>query len=129
MPVEFLSDEQAARYGRSHAAPSPEQLTRFFYLSPQDVGFLANYRRAYPQLGCVVQPGTLRFLGTFLPLPPQVPAVVVQTLAQQRHLPAEAWTDQYVRPNTLHDHQVQMVAYLGFVVFEGRQAFRLTRWL
>ena len=34
MPVEFLSDEQAARYGQYHADPTPEQLTQFFYLSP-----------------------------------------------------------------------------------------------
>ena len=129
MPVEFPSDEQAARYGRYHADPSPEQLARFFYLSPQDVQFLAGYRRSYTQLGCAVQLCTLRFLGTFLPVPTQVPAVVVQTLAQQLHLTAEAWIDQYTRPNTLHDHQVQLVAYLGFHAFEGRQAFRLTRWL
>ena len=82
MPVEFLSDEQAARYGRYHADPSPEQLARFFYLSPQDIQFLASYRRAYTQLGCAVQLGTLRFLGTFLPIPTRVPGVVVQTLAQ-----------------------------------------------
>ena len=129
MPVEFLSDEQAARYGRYHADPSPEQLTRFFYLSPQDVHFLASYRRSYTQLGCAVQLGTLRFLGTFLPVPTQVPAVVVQTLAQQLHVPAEAWEGQYIRPNTLHDHQGQIMAYLGCVAFEGRPVFRLTRWL
>ncbi|GAA4050849.1 hypothetical protein GCM10022409_42000 [Hymenobacter glaciei] len=55
MPVAFLSDEQAARYGRYHAAPSPEQMTRFFYLSPQDIRLLANYRRCDTQLGCAVQ--------------------------------------------------------------------------
>lgn len=66
MPVKFLSDEQAARYGRYPTDPSAEQLARFFYLSPQDVQFLANYRRAYPQPGCAVQLCTLRFLGTFL---------------------------------------------------------------
>jgi len=129
MPVEFLSDEQAARYGRYHADPSPEQLARFFYLSPQDIQFLAAYRRAYTQLGCAVQLCTLRFLGTFLPIPTQVPAVAVQTLAQQLHLTADTWKDQYTRPNTLHDHQVHLVAYLGFVAFEGRPAFRLARWL
>lgn len=129
MPVEFLSDEQAARYGRYHADPSPEQLARFFYLSPQEVQFLANYRRSYTQLGCAVQLCTLRFLGTFLPVPTQVPAVVVQTLAQQLHLPVEDWDGRYTRPNTLHDHQVHLVAYLGFAAFEGRPAFRLIRWL
>ena len=46
MPAEAcLSDEPAARYGRGryHADPSPEQLARFFYLSPQDIRFLAKY--------------------------------------------------------------------------------------
>ena len=129
MPVKFLSDEQAARYGRYHADPSPEQLARFFYLSPLDVRFLAGYRRSYTRLGCAVQLGTLRFLGTFLSVPTQVPVVVVHTLAQQLQLTADTWSEQYTRPNTLHDHQVQVVAYLGFRPFDGRQSFRLTRWL
>ncbi|GAB2796427.1 TnpA family transposase [Hymenobacter luteus] len=129
MPVEFLSDEQAARYGRYHADPSPEQLDRFFYLSPQDLLFLADYRRAYTQLGCAVQLCTLRFLGTFLPIPTQVPAVVVHTLTQQLRVSDDAWPARYTRPNTLSDHQARIVAYLGFVAYEGRQAFRLTRWL
>jgi len=109
MPVEFLSDEQATRYGCYHADPSPEQLARFFYLSPQDIRFLANYRRFYTKLGCAVQLCTLRFLGTFLPVPTQVPAVVVQTLSQQLHLSAENWDSQYTRPNTLHDGEHQKV--------------------
>lgn len=129
MPVEFLSDEQAARYGRYQTDLSPEQLARFFYLSPQDLQFLADYRRAYTQLGCAVQLCTLRFLGTFLPVPTQVPAVVVATLAQQLQVGTDAWPARYTRPNTLSDHQARIVAYLGFAAYGGRQAFRLTRWL
>ncbi|UPL51342.1 DUF4158 domain-containing protein [Hymenobacter sublimis] len=129
MPVEFLSDEQAARYGRYQTDLSPEQLARFFYLSPQDLQFLADYRRAYTQLGCAVQLCTLRFLGTFLPIPTQVPAVVVATLAQQLQVGTDAWPARYTRPNTLSDHQARIVAYLGFAAYGGRQAFRLTRCL
>ena len=97
MPVEFLSDEQAARYGRYQADPSPEQLARFFYLSPRDILFLADYRRAYTQLGCAVQLGTLRFLGAFLPVPTQVPIVVVHTLAQQLNLGSSQKTENIAR--------------------------------
>ena len=104
MPVAFLSDEQATRYGCYHADPSPEQLARFFYLSPQDIRFLANYRRFYTKLGCAVQLCTLRFLGTLLPVPTQVPVVIVQTLAQRLHLSAGNWNSQCTRPNTLRDH-------------------------
>lgn len=129
MPVEFLSDEQAARYGRYHADPSPEQLARFFYLSPADVQFLAPCRLAHTRLGCAVQLCTLRFLGTFLPAPTQVPTVVVRTLAAQLQVPVDDWHTRYTRPNTIYDHQAQLVAYLDYRVFEGRQAFGLTRWL
>lgn len=111
MPVEFLSDEQAARYGRYHADLSPEQFTRFFYLSPQDLRFLASYRRPHTRLGCAVQLGTLRFLGTFVPAPTQVPGVVVRTLAAQLQLPDDNWDLHYTRPNTVYDHQAQVVAY------------------
>lgn len=84
MPVEFLSDEQAARYGRCQADPNVGQLVYYFYLTRSaDVQFLAQRRRAANTLGCAVQLSTLRFLGTFLPELTQVPAVVVQTMATQ----------------------------------------------
>ena len=117
MPVEFLSDEQAARYGRYHANPDPELLTRYFYPSPQDLRFVATRRRSYNKLGCAVQLCTLRFPGTFLPDPTQVPAVVVQSLAQQLRLPPEVFEGYRTRPNTWYDHQTHSVAHLGDAPF------------
>lgn len=129
MPVEFLSDEQAARYGRYHADPSPEQLARFFYLSPDDRAFVARRRRRSNQLGCAVQLCTLRFLGTFLPGPTHVPAIVVETLAAQLQVAPAEWAAYGKRLSTWYEHQPAVVAYLGYLPYEATQAFRLTRWL
>ncbi|WP_223654134.1 Tn3 family transposase [Hymenobacter psoromatis] len=129
MPVEFLSDEQAARYGRYQADPNAEQLTRYFYLSPADAQFLAQRRRAANKLGCAVQLGTLRFLGTFLPEPTQVPAVVVEVLAIQLGVDPAELAGYRKRPNTWHEHQPLILAHLGYQPYDVRQSFRLTRWL
>ncbi|MDQ2769319.1 MAG: Tn3 family transposase [Bacteroidota bacterium] len=129
MPVEFLSDEQAARYGRYQADPNAEQLTRYFYLSPADAQFLAQRRRAANKLGCAVQLGTLRFLGTFLPEPTLVPAVVVEVLATQLGVDPAELASYRKRPNTWHEHQPRILAHLGYQPYDARQSFRLTRWL
>lgn len=71
MPVKLLRDEQAVRYGYYHPDPSPEQLTRFFYLNPAAIQFLAPAPLPYTRLGC----GMLRILSTFLPAPMQAPSV------------------------------------------------------
>jgi len=87
MPVEFLSDEQVAAYGRFAGPPSRAQLERFFFLNDADRQRIDRRRpgprRDSHRLGFAVQLGTVRFLGAFLPDPLAVPRAVVAYVAGQ----------------------------------------------
>ena len=129
MPVEFLTDEQAARYGRFDGDPTPEQLTQFFFLSESDLQVVSQRRRPETLLGFAVQLGTLRFLGTFLQNPQETPLVVVGHLAQQLQLSRKAFQRYALRAATRHQHRELIIQHLGYREFNGFQAFRLVRWL
>ncbi|AXH00563.1 Tn3 family transposase (plasmid) [Deinococcus wulumuqiensis] len=129
MPVEFLSDEQAARYGRFATDPTPEQLARYFFLNEADLALIAERRRDHNKLGFAVQLCTLRYLGTFLPNPIQVPTVVVQHVAQQLEIAPEVFLRYALREETRYTHRRDIVAYLGYKEFDEFQVFRLIRWI
>ncbi len=56
---------QSLAVGRYTGDPTPEQLTRYFHLSPTDLTRVRRRRSPATQLGYGVQLGTVRFLGTF----------------------------------------------------------------
>ncbi|GGO39329.1 DUF4158 domain-containing protein [Deinococcus humi] len=127
MPVEFILDDQAARYGRFAADPTPEQLAPYFFLDEADLTLIAERRRNHNKLGFAVQLCTLRYLGTFLPNPIQVPQVAVRHVAGQLGLPADVFMPYALREETRYTHRHSIIRSLEYQEFDGVQAFRLIR--
>ena len=130
MPVEFLSQDQQRRYGRYPEAPSPLQLARYFHFDDRDRQLIGQHRRDYNRLGFAIQLGTVRFLGTFLPEPTEVPANVITNVANQLDIPDTTCLAHYRLRETHWDHAAEITRAYGYHDFhEPREVFRLVRWL
>lgn len=128
MPVNFLTEEQRRRYGRLNAAPDDTQLGGFFHLDVEARRRAMAAHGARNRLGWSIQLGTVRFLGTFLHDPTDVPAAVVDYVAAQLGLdPVDL--KGYGERETRWDHQAQIRQAYGYTAFGPGEWFALARWL
>jgi len=128
--VEFLSDEQAAGFGRFVGEPLRADLDRFFYLDDADRELIAVRRGEHNCLGFAVQLGTVRFLGTFLADPLDVPWGVVEYLAAQLGFVDSSVVKKYAqRLPTVHEHAREIRAVYGYRDLAGRAAGELSAFV
>jgi TnpA family transposase len=131
MPVSFLTEEQERRYGRYCGEPSPEQLARYFYLDDADRDLISQRRGNHMRLGFAVQLCTVRFLGTFLDNPTEVPPGAAGVLAKQLGITDAADPlVRYLSSERRRDHTVEIRERQGYRIFaEPSRQWRLLRWL
>ena len=129
MPVEFLTDVQAAAYGRFAEAPSRAELERSFFLDDADRALVNKRRGDHNRLGFSVQLGTLRLLGTFLADPLDVPTAAVDFVAEQVGVADPSCLKVYgEREKTRLEHQWEITREYGYREFVDMEA-ALARWV
>ncbi len=118
MPVEFLTDEEAAAYGRFASVPSRAELERAFFLDDVDKALIAKRRGDHNRLGFALQLSTVRWLGTFLTDPLDMPDEVVAYLADQLGIADVSCVGRYVeRRTTRFEHVEEIKSALGLKDF------------
>ena len=129
MPANFLTEEQNKNYGCYPDSLSEEQLNRYFHLDDKDRELINICRRDYNKLGYALQLATVRFLGTFLANPVEVPTEVKKYLAQQLDLSDISELKNYMeRKATRLSHTKEIREFFGYTDFDIWR-FRITRWL
>jgi hypothetical protein len=105
-------------FGRFVGPPARVELERFFFLDDADRELVARRRGEHNRLGFALQLGTVRFLGTFLADPLDVPTPVVDFLAEQLGVLDASVVKAYgERPATQWEHTAEIRAVFGYRVF------------
>ncbi|MDQ2897459.1 MAG: Tn3 family transposase, partial [Actinomycetota bacterium] len=129
MPVEFLTDEQASAYGRFTGPPSLAELERFFFLDDADRLFVGRRRGVENRLGCALQLGVVRQLGTFVVDLGDVPVVAVDFVAEQLGIADRSCLVAYAgREKTRLEHEWKIAREYGYRDFASVEK-ELTRWI
>ena len=119
MPVQFLTDEYRSRYARFVGEPSDAQLARYFLLSTGDLELIRTKAEAHTQLGFALQLVTIRFLGTLLDDPNDVPTNVRHYVARQVGVSAATDLSAYKQSKTRYRHVEEIKARFGYRDFSA----------
>ena len=112
----FLSDEQAAGFGRFPDEVSREDMERSCWLDDADLSVAGRRRGMHNRLGFAVQLATVRVVGRFLTDPLVVPWPVVESLAGQLGIAdASAFKLYAQRGQTGYEHAAEISAIYGYV--------------
>ncbi|WP_431981431.1 Tn3 family transposase [Streptomyces qinglanensis] len=123
MPVEYLSVEQEARYGRFATEPSPGELEQFVRLDAKALELARAKRRPATRLGWAVQWGTIRMLGTFLTEDPTaVPASTVAFVAEQLDVEPDLFGEYAARSKTAYEHAWEIRDTYGYRDFTSGES-------
>jgi TnpA family transposase len=127
----FLTREQRQRYGNYDSEPTPMQLARYFHLDDTDKNSILIRRGNHNRLGFALQLVSVRFLGTFLENPIDVPSGVVIELATQLGISNIECLPQYLeRPFTHWEHRAEIKQRYGYRDFSEQPGhWQLVRWL
>jgi len=127
----FVLQVSGSRYGRYTGDPSRAQLDRYFHLDAADREMVDVRRGERNRLGFAVQLGTVRFLGTFLADPTDVPEGVVAHVAAQLGIADPGMFKAYAqRCSTQWEHAEQIRAAYGYRDFSDPAVqAELTGWL
>lgn len=130
MPTEFLSREQAARYGTYNQEPDTGQLARYFHVDDADMQVIASLRGDHNRLGFALQLGTLRFLNVMFDQEQMktIPSAVVGYVARQLRIADPTCLTRYTNKATHYLHQRRILKHYSYQEF-GQVSFSLTRWL
>src|SRR4051794_5422394 len=103
-------------------------LERFFFLDDADRDLIVKRRGDHNRLGFALQLVTVRWLGTFLTDPLDVPLVVLNYVAAQVEVQDPSCVKRYTeREKTRLEHQWEIAQVGGFVPFASAQA-SLVEW-
>ena len=119
----------AVEYGRFAGPPSRPDLERYCFLDDVDRQLIAKRRGDANRLGFSLQLVTLRYIGTFLADPLDVPTEVVDYLAEQLGISDPSCLKAYIgREKTRFEHQWEIAREYGWRDFADAEN-ELARWI